>query len=150
MNIIAKIGKYILKKNELKAKRQRARSKANYYYNLYKHIGKFSNIPYEGFRGWKKWNKPGKKQELRLLYKKYLTQQLQAEIEIHELVISTRKELNNIRKEMPFNMPYGVDMILGIQIKEFDGNSTKVIKLNEIEQIVLDQEAEDILLRSAL
>lgn len=145
---IAQIGKYILKKNELKKKRQQFRSKAGYYNRLLNTIGKEENPSW--VRGWKKWNKPGKKQLVRVLHKKYLIEQLRVEVEMHELVISTRKELNKIRKQIPFNIPHGCDYIEGIQIKAFGSNFDKVIRLDELEQIVIDQEAENILLRGVV
>jgi hypothetical protein len=77
-------------------------------------------------------------------------QQLQVEIEMSEFVISTRKELNKIRKEMPFNLPYGTDKIQGIQIKALAHDFSKIIRLAEIEQIVIDHEAETILLRGVV
>jgi hypothetical protein len=148
--LIAKIGKYVLKKNALITERQKARSKVRYYEKLFKLHGKTAPTNLNWIRGWRKWNKPGKKQQLRLLTKKHLAQQLQAEIELHELVISTRKELNKIRKEMPYRLASGVDKIYGIQIKKFGNNFNKVIELNELEQIVLDSEAENILLKGVV
>jgi hypothetical protein len=149
MEAIAKIGRYVLKKNELKAKRQRARAKVGYYEKLFNYHGKELDV-WQKIRGWKKWNKPGKKQHLRLLIKKWRIEQLKAEIEIHELVIAARKDLNKIRKEMAFNLPFNTNKIVGIYVKQFGHASDRTIYLNEIEKIVLDQEAEDILLRGVV
>jgi hypothetical protein len=148
--MIARIGKYIFKKNELKAKRQRARSKVGYYRLLLSHHG--SSMSSEeakrrGIRGFARWNKPGKKQELRLLYKKYKIEQMQAEVEMHELVISTRKELNKIRKQMPFNLRCNTDKIIGIRLRNSSPVNDKMLWLKEIEQAVIDQDAENILLK---
>jgi hypothetical protein len=165
--LIARIGKYLFKKNELVAKRQRARSKAGYYKNLLRHHG--SSLTAEeakakGVRGFVRWNKPGKKQELRLLCKKHTIEQMQIEVEIHELVISARKELNKIRKDMPFNLNCRMNKIeaIGIlrpRVSPKDNRAWRqggydtfreILYLKEIEQIVVDQDAENILLRGVI
>lgn len=147
---IAKIGKYIFKKNELRFKRNRARSKAGYYKRILNSYNKNLSIEEakaRGIRGFSAWKKPGKKSELLILYKKYKLEQIQAEIEMHELVLFTRKILANIRRKMPF--------------KQFNDHSSRtyalrftkpipefgtVLNLKQLQEIVVNQDIEDILL----
>jgi hypothetical protein len=95
-----------------------------------------------GFRGWAKWNKPGKKQVLRMLYKKYLIEQLSIENQIHNLVISSRKKLLSIKKETSFKLAKSTDLIVGIQVED------TYYKLDKIQEMNLNYQVETFLLRS--
>lgn len=147
---IAKIGKYILKKNELRSKRNRARSKAGYYKRILNSYNKKLSIEEakaRGIRGFSAWKKPGKKSELLLLYKKYKLEQIQAEIEMHELVLFTRKQLANIRRKIPFKQitNYSSRTYAIMLTKSFPEFGI-VLNLKQLQEIMVNQDIEDILL----
>jgi len=152
--LLVEIGRYVVAMNELKRKRQQARSKVSYYKAILNRKKEIKEHPVlktgmlnggYGVRGWNKWNKPGQVQYLRILVKKNAMQQLKYEIELHEFVISMRKRLIAIRKEMPYSLISDCTKLNGVWLGIYPFG--KRIPLDEVEQIVLNQEIEDILLR---
>lgn len=141
VNNIAKVGKYILAMNAFKKKRQSSRSKVYYYEKLF----------YQrdfGAPGFLKWR--GKKEKLRILIKKHLMAKIAAELKMHKLVMKTRKQLAEIKKEMPFNIVRDTDYIVGIRLLDSSFDEEEMdygfIDLKRIEEIVLNSEIEQILL----
>lgn len=143
MTLIAKVGKYVLRKNELMDARQRARSKANYYEKLFRWHGNKSDLT-KYVRGFKKWNRFGTKRELKLLSKKHRIEQLKIEIEMHELVAEFYKEIYKIKKQLPYHLWSRPDKIAGLVLKE--GGIQKMINLKELVDIVMADDIEKIIL----
>lgn len=143
-SLLAKIGEYILAKNAIKRRRNIHRSRANYYEAIYRNIGQLHSKMFSP-RGLKKWNKPGSKQHLRILIKENRIKQMEAEIEMHEMVISMRKTLNDIRKQMPFTLGLDTDYLRGVYIKGDKYISSKdlldIVNNENIEKIILGKEA---------
>ena len=133
---MAKLAKYVLKKNEFNAQRQRARSKVRYYDKLIKPTGS-TPIPQVA----------AAKARLKVRRKENLVLQLQAEIAMRKLSSSFKEELKAVRKILDSTILYGCgdSKIWGIVVNK--KTDKRIMRLNELEQIILDYEAERILLK---
>jgi len=149
--IIAEIGQYMIKKNELLRIRQRARSKAGYYEKLFLAYGQpDSRLIQDEVRGLVKWNKPGNKNKLRILMKKYKIEQMQAEIQMHELVALSMKKINKLSKSINAIRLTSYDgAFWGIRIYNNDEEDEPIIlELEQIQSLIIDEDLERIILRN--
>lgn len=143
-SLIVKIGRYILEKNSLAEARQRARSKANYYEILFKSHGLDPSDSTKHIRGFSKWNKPGLKGRLRLLMKRHRVEQMQIEVQIHELVLKFREEISGKKKELDYVLS-GRDGKISSLIVYKDGQPF-LFHREEIENLIVADDIEYIVL----